>query len=119
MMDRAGGAPLLRLRLLHLLLFTYRPCAAATIDFDWNVGDGSSVPARFIEDVTATVGDTLVLSWQDPTTTPAGPMFHEVVQMTAEDAATCTFADGYTVLDETSSVSSKSVIVTLQSVYDR
>jgi len=114
MMDRAGGVPLLRL--VHLLLFTCRPCTAATIAFDWNVGDGSSVPARYLEDVTGTVGDTLVLSWQDPTTTPAGPMFHEAVQMTAEDVATCTFADGYTVLDKTRSVSSISVTVPLHTV---
>jgi len=62
--------------------------------FDWNTGPGDgTVPARYSSGITATVGDTLVLSWLDPTTTPAGPMFHEVVPMPDDS---CTFANGYT-----------------------
>merc|ERR1712166_24854 len=80
---------------LVLAASTWQQAHAATITFDWNTGPGDgTVPDRFSSDIVATVGDELVLSWQDPTTTPSGTMFHEVVPM-ADNS--CTFATGYAI----------------------
>jgi hypothetical protein len=82
-----------------LLLQASPPAMATRHAFDWNTGPGDgSVPARYSFGITATVGDTLVLSWQDPTTTPAGTMFHEVVRM-ADNS--CNFANSYARARET------------------
>ena len=80
---------------LVLAASTWQQAHAATITFDWNTGPGDgTVPDRYSSDIVATVGDELVLSWQDPTTTPSGTMFHEVVPM-ADNS--CTFATGYAI----------------------
>ena len=76
---------------------------AATVGFDWNVGPANTVPERFLDPINATVGDTLLFHWTDPTTTPSGDMFHEVVQM---DDSTCTFDTGYQALAEASRTNS-------------
>ena len=86
--------------LVAILVMAPATRATTTVAFDWNVGNGTAagVPSRYAAGVRATVGDTLVLSWQDPTTTPAGAMFHEVSPMEGD---TCTFLTGYTSLAET------------------
>ena len=68
--------------------------SAATIEFQWNVNANApnTVPERYLHPVNATVGDTLLFYWTDPSTAPSTPMFHEVVQMADE---TCTFHAGY------------------------
>ena len=76
---------------------------ATAVEFDWNVGPANTVPERFLDPINATVGDTLLFHWADPTTTPSGDMFHEVVEM---DDSTCTFDTGYQALAEASRTNS-------------
>jgi hypothetical protein len=85
-----------------VVALTYATTAsAAELTFDWKL-DMSGLPdtdPRFDTPLSATAGDTLVLTWSDPTTTPAGDMFHDVVLTTTE---ACTFEEGYTILPQTS-----------------